>query len=128
MTGFTPFFHNTVHSNNFTQWIAIISNPAAKGTERIWKDSYPDKLARFEQDVLKDDKVVSSGSCFKTKVFIPKRDVFPTADYGDKNNIDDVRDALGKLVIYGYKFRRGQLQMLTNTGATPNASAGPRPY
>jgi hypothetical protein len=119
LTGFNPFFHNTAHGRNFSQFIDIISNPLEKGTALVWQDSYPDEVARFEQDVLKDDKVITSGSTFKTKIFIPKRDVFPNPTPGQKDDLDQVRDELGKLVIFGYKFHRGPLQTLTNSPATP---------
>jgi hypothetical protein len=116
MTGFNPFFHNLNHSNNFSYFINIISNPIEKGLDRVWKDAYPDELARFEQDVLKDDKIIANGAPpFKTKIFIPKRSVFPTSADGNKNDLNDVRDALGKLVVFGYKFHRGGLQTLTQT-------------
>jgi hypothetical protein len=125
MTGFNPFFHNVQHAKNFSQFIDVISNPLEKGLTLVWPDAYPDELARFEQDVLKDDKVIPSGGTFKTKIFIPKRDVFPTSEYGDKKNLDDVRNNLGNLEIFGYKFQRGTYQTLTDVGPSPQKQAGP---
>jgi hypothetical protein len=119
LTGFNPFFHNDAHGLNFSHLIDIISNPLEKGTALVWPDSYPDEVARFEQDILRDDKVIPSGSVFRTKIFFPKRALFQSTADGDKNNLDDIREALGNLVVFGYKFHRGPLQTVTDSPATP---------
>lgn len=108
MTGFNPFFHNLNHAKNYSQFIDILSNPLAKGLDKSWKDPYPDELARFEQDVLHDDKIISKdGGIFKTKIFVPKRDVFPDGE-PKTNDLRAVRKALGTLTLTGYKFQKGQ--------------------
>jgi hypothetical protein len=103
MTGFVPFFHNDTHKANYSTFIDVISNPLAKGLATVWKDPYPDELARFETDVLKDDKIISNGGIFKTKVFFPKRVLFRNGD-PDREDLDIVRDRLGELVLMGYRL------------------------
>lgn len=111
MTGFNPFFHNLNHAKNFSQGIDIISNPLAKGLEKAWKDPYPDELARFEQDVLHDDKIIPNNGILKSKIFVPKRDVFPRDDQKkERGDLDAARKALGKLEVLGYKFQKGTAQ------------------
>jgi hypothetical protein len=116
MTGFNPFFHNLNHAKNFSQWIDIVSNPIAKGIDKVWKDSYVDEVARLENDVLRDGKIILKGDAFKTKIFFPKKALFPNMDgksHPDLNDIAKVRAALGKLVIMGYKFDRGNISVLS---------------
>ncbi|PWT81276.1 MAG: hypothetical protein C5B44_04065, partial [Acidobacteria bacterium] len=114
MTGFNPFFHNDAHAANYSQFIDIISNPLAKGVATVWKDAYPDELARFEADVLKDDKILKDGETFKTKIFFPKRNLFVN---GDKNreNLVKVREELGELVVFGFKLEPGSKRTLSRT-------------
>jgi len=112
MTGFVPFFHNDTHKANYSTFIDVISNPLAKGLAAVWKDSYPDEVARFEQNVLKDDKNIANGESFKTTVFFPKRLLFRDKDRA-RNDPDGVRRALGTLVVLGYKFERGPLRDLS---------------
>lgn len=106
MTGFNPFFHNLNHAKNFSQWIDIVSNPLAKGIDKLWKDSYVDEMARLESDVLRDGKIIPKDGDLKTKIFFPKRSLFDNKD-PNRENLDEVRKALGKLKIMGYKFERG---------------------
>lgn len=113
MTGFNPFFHNPVHAANYSQFIDILSNPFAKGVATVWKDSYPDELSRFQQDVLKDDKILANGMTFKTKAFFPKRALFKNGD-PDRENFEEVRRRLGSLVVIGYKLQ-GPAQNLSRT-------------
>jgi hypothetical protein len=104
MTGFNPFFHNDSHAANYSQIIDILSNPFAKGLASVWKDSYPEEVSRFEQDVLKDDKIVSNGSTFKTKIFFPKRALFENGD-PNRDNFEVIRSKLGNLVVLGYRLQ-----------------------
>jgi hypothetical protein len=113
MTGFNPFFHNASHAANYSQVIDIVSNPFAKGVASVWKDSYPDEVSRFQQDVLKDDKIVANGMTFKTKAFFPKRALFKNGD-PDRENFEEVRRRLGQLVVIGYKLQ-GPAQNLSRT-------------
>ena len=113
MTGFNPFFHNASHAANYSQFIDILSNPFAKGVASVWKDSYPDELSRFQQDVLKDDKIVANGMTFKTKAFFPKRVLFKNGD-PDRDNFEEVRRRLGQLVVIGFKLQ-GPAQNLSRT-------------
>jgi hypothetical protein len=106
-----PFFHNLNHTNNFSTSIAIISNPLAKGLERVWKDPYPSELARFESDVLHDDKIIPNGQVFKTKIFVPKRSLFRNDD-PDRQDLQKVRNELGQLWVLGYKFQKGPVETL----------------
>jgi hypothetical protein len=112
MTGFNPFFHNLNHAKNFSQWIDIVSNPLAKGIDKLWKDSYVDEMARLESDVLRDGKIIPKDGDFKTKIFFPKRALFPNKNPNgspnlDREDLDKVREALGHLKVMGYKFERG---------------------
>jgi hypothetical protein len=110
MTGFSPFFHNAAHATNFSQWINIVSNPIAKGIDKVWKDSYIDEMARLESDVLRDGRIIAKGDTFKTKIFFPKKALFPNVNGKSDpkmNDITEVRKALGELIIMGYKFDRG---------------------
>lgn len=110
MTGFNPFFHNANHGKNFSNIIDIVSNPLAKGLEKTWKDPYPDEVARFEQDVLRDDKIIPNGGVFKTRIFVPKRSVFPSTEQAQfKNDLAKVRKELGSLWVLGYKFEKGAI-------------------
>lgn len=113
MTGFTPFFHNDAHKANFSTFIDIISNPLAKGLASVWKDAYPDELARFDQDILKDDKNIANDATFKTKIFFPKRLLFSDKD-SRRNDTAEMRNALGNLIVFGYKFQRGALTNLSS--------------
>jgi hypothetical protein len=112
MTGFNPFFHNVNHAKNFSQFIDILSNPLAKGLDKAWKDAYPDELARLEQDVLHDDKIIPNASTFKTRIFVPKRSLFTNNENNDKKdreNLVKVREKLGTLWVMGYKFQKGPI-------------------
>lgn len=110
MTGFNPFFHNINHAKNFSQFIDILSNPLAKGLDKAWMDPYPGELARFEQDVLRDDKMIPNAGIFKTKVFIPKRALFTNDEKKKREDLAEVRKALGILWVLGYKFQKGPVQ------------------
>ena len=107
LTGFNPFFHNLNHAVNYSQFIDILSNPLAKGLEKAWKDPYPDELARFEQDVLHDEKMIKANDTLKTKIFVPKRGLCPAQSDGNCKTIAEVREALGQLELRAYKFQRG---------------------
>jgi hypothetical protein len=109
MTGFNPFFHNLNHAKNFSQWIDIVSNPLAKGLDKVWKDSYVDEMARLESDnVLHDDKVIPKNSVLKVKIFFPKKALFANKD-PKRDDMAKVREELGQLYIIGYRFDRGNL-------------------
>ena len=110
MTGFNPFFHNLNHAKNYSQLIDILSNPLAKGLDKAWKDPYPDELARFEQDVLHDDKLIPNNGIFKTKIFVPKRELFTNEEKAKREDPKEVRRALGTLQVLGYKFQKGSVQ------------------
>lgn len=110
LTGFNPFFHNINHAKNYSQFIDILSNPFAKGLEKAWKDPYPEELARFEQDILRDDKIIPNASIFKTKIFVPKRALFTNQQKDKREDLNEVRKALGELWVLGYKFQKGQVQ------------------
>lgn len=103
MTGFNPFFHNINHAKNFSQWIDIISNPLAKGLDKVWKDPYPDELARLEKSALKDGALIKKNDTVKVRVFFPKNALFAGND-PKRESIVEVRKALGNLVMHGYKF------------------------
>jgi hypothetical protein len=107
LTGFNPFFHSLNHAKNYSQFIDILSNPFAKGLEKAWKDPYPDELARFEQDVLRDEKMIKANDTLKTKIFVPKRGLCPDQQDGNCKTIDDAKAALGQLQLRAYKFQRG---------------------
>ena len=109
MTGFNPFFHNTNHAKNFSQFIDILSNPLAKGLDKAWKDAYPDELSRLEQDVLHDDKIIPSAATFKTRIFVPKRSLFTNKQETEREDFDKVRSKLGTLWVMGYKFQKGPI-------------------
>ena len=109
MTGFNPFFHNTNHAKNFSQFIDILSNPLAKGLDKAWKDAYPDELTRLEQDVLHDDKIIPNAGTFKTRIFVPKRSLFTNEQKTEREDLDKVRSKLGKLWVMGYKFQKGPI-------------------
>lgn len=114
MTGFNPFFHDLNHAKNYSQFIDILSNPLIKGLEKGWMDSYPDELARFEQDVIRDDKIIPNGSILKTKIFFPKRALF---ENGNKRRdmLGEVRKELGTLWVLAYKFQKGPVQKIAST-------------
>jgi len=109
MTGFNPFFHNTNHAKNFSQFIDILSNPLAKGLDKAWKDAYPDELSRLEQDVLHDDKIIPNAGTFKTRIFVPKRSLFTNKQEMEREDFDKVRSKLGTLWVMGYKFQKGPI-------------------
>jgi hypothetical protein len=115
MTGFNPFFHDLNHAKNFSVFIDILSNPLAKGLDKAWIDSYPDEMARFEQGVLRDDKIIPNGAIFKTKIFFPKRALFINGDKR-REDLTEVRKELGTLWVLGYKFQKGPVQKI---GSTP---------
>ena len=115
MTGFNPFFHDLNHKANYSTFIDIISNPLAKGLAAAWKDPYPDELARFEENVLKDDKILGdSDTPFKTTIFYPKRLLFPNGN-PNRDNLDMVRQKLGELVVYAFKIEPGSRQEVSRT-------------
>jgi hypothetical protein len=116
MTGFNPFFHDINHAKNYSQFIDILSNPLKSGIEKGWKDPYPDELANFERDVVKDDKVIPNNSTFKTKIFVPKRLLFTNEQKTQRENLDIVRAKLGELHVLGYQFHMGEA---TDFSATP---------
>jgi hypothetical protein len=113
LTGFNPFFHNINHAKNYSQFIDILSNPLAKGVASVWQDPYPDEMARFTANVLKDDKIIKKDDkAFKTIVFIEKRQLYPK---GTKT-VDDpiaVKRILGRLIVMGQKIQQGNSQDLT---------------
>jgi hypothetical protein len=113
LTGFNPFFHNVNHAKNYSQFIDILSNPLAKGVASVWQDPYPDEMARFTANVLKDDKIIKKDDkTFKTIVFIEKRQLFPK---GTKT-VDDpmeVKRILGRLIVMGQRIQQGNSEDLT---------------
>jgi len=113
LTGFNPFFHNVNHAKNYSQFIDILSNPLAKGVASVWQDPYPDEMARFTANVLKDDKIIKKDDkTFKTIVFIEKRQLYPK---GEKT-IDDpivVKQKLGRLIVMGQRIQQGNSEDLT---------------
>lgn len=111
LTGFNPFFHDANHAKNYSQFIDILSNPLRSGLEKGWPDTYPDEVARFEQDVLRDDKIIPTDTIFKTKVFVPKRALFRN-DQKEREDLDTVRTKLGILQILGYQFQKGPVRPL----------------
>lgn len=117
LTGFNPFFHNVNHAKNYSQFIDILSNPLKSGIEKGWKDPYPDELARFEEDVLRDDKIINNNDVFKTKIFVPKRVLFDNSKEkkAEREDLEQVRAALGRLVVLGYKFNRGPVRRVSTT-------------
>ena len=114
MTRFNPFFHDLNHKANYSTFIDIISNPLAKGLATAWKDPYPDELARFEENVLKDDKVLSEDDHFKTTIFYPKRLLFPNDDK-KRDDLNEVRARLGELVVYAFKIEPGARREVSRT-------------
>ncbi|HYY56686.1 MAG TPA: Ig-like domain-containing protein [Pyrinomonadaceae bacterium] len=115
LTGFNPYFHNINHAKNYSQGIDIISNPLRSGVEAVWKDTVPDEMSRLEAGALRDDIVIQNGGSIRTKIFFPKRALFGDRPEGnnnlekeDKNDLKEVRKRLGKLVLEGYKFQRGE--------------------
>lgn len=115
MTGFNPFFHDINHAKNYSQFIDILSNPLKSGIEKGWKDPYPDELANFERDVLKDDKVIANHASFTTTIFVPKRLLFDNKQKTDRENLKKVRETLGHLLVMGYKFDKGISLTLSDT-------------
>jgi hypothetical protein len=113
MTGTLPFFHNLNHSNNFSNLTALVSNPLSKGVAAVWKDPYPDEMARFEANVFKDDKIIAKDSkTFKTILFVEKRNLFPNSDK-NRNDPKKVREALHKLVVTGNTIEQGPTRSFT---------------
>jgi hypothetical protein len=107
MTGFNPFFHEAAHAKNYSQFIDILSNPLKNGLEKAWKDPYPDELARFEENVLRDEKILPKDGDITTTVFIAKRSLPLTKD--ELKRRDDpvfVKQKLGALEVLGYQFKR----------------------
>lgn len=117
MTGFNPFFHDINHAKNYSQFIDILSNPLKSGIEKGWKDPYPDELTRFEEDVLHDDKIIKNNDVLKTKIFVPKRVLFDNSkkQKAHRENLGDIRAALGNLVVFGSKINRGPVQRVSTT-------------
>jgi len=114
MTGFNPFFHDLSHKANYSTFIDIVSNPLAKGLAMGWKDPYPDELANFEANVLKDDKILGdSDPPFKTTIFYPKRLLKKRVK--DPNDLDLVRQMLGSLVVYAFKIEPGARREVSRT-------------
>jgi hypothetical protein len=114
MTGFNPFFHDLNHKANYSTFIDIVSNPLAKGLAMGWKDPYPDELANFEANVLKDDKILSdSDTPFKTTIFYPKR--LLKKKVKDPDDLDVVRQMLGSLVVYAFKIEPGASREVSRT-------------
>ena len=107
MTGFNPFFHNDTHAKNYSQFIDILSNPLKSGLEKAWKDPYPDELARFEENVLRDNTILKKDDDLKTTVFIPKRAVpFVKDEQAWRDDPVFVKEKLGRLEVVGYEFKR----------------------
>ncbi|MGI8839163.1 MAG: hypothetical protein ACR2H4_21365 [Pyrinomonadaceae bacterium] len=113
LTGFNPFFHNINHAKNYSQFIDILSNPLAKGVASVWKDSYPDEMARFEANVLKDDKIITKDAkTFKTIVFVEKRNLYPNNEK-DRDDPIKVKAKLKKLIVMGQKIQQGRSETLS---------------
>ncbi len=107
MTGFNPFFHDAAHAKNYSQFIDILSNPLKNGLEKAWKDPVPDELARFEDNVLRDEKILTEGGDLHTTVFIPKRSVpITAAEMKERDDPVFVKRKLGSLEVLGYQFKR----------------------
>ena len=68
-------------------------------------------MSRFEQDVLRDDKIIPNADIFKTKIFFPKRALFENGDK-KRDDLTEVRKALGTLWVLGYKFQKGPVQSI----------------
>ena len=113
LTGFNPFFHNINHAKNYSQFIDILSNPVAKGVASVWQDPYPDEMARFTANVLKDDKIIKKDDkAFKTIVFIEKRQLYPKGMKTVEDPIE-VKRKLGRLIVMGQRIQQGNSEDLT---------------
>jgi hypothetical protein len=116
LTGFNPFFHVASHARNFSQGINILGNPITKGLERLWPDPVQDEMNRLEQHTLHDDKVIANHTVFKTRVFFPKDALYhwdASAGKAVKTKTEDlleIRDKLGKLVLAGTTLSRNEFQ------------------
>lgn len=112
LTGFNPFFHVDAHAKNFSQFIDILSNPFAKGLGAAWKDAVPDEMRRLEADVLKDGQTIPNNTILKTKIFVPKRALFGESPEEKKKreDLNEVKKALGSLMVLGFRFERGPIQ------------------
>jgi hypothetical protein len=107
LTGFTPFFHNINHTNNFVEGVNVLTNPIEKGFEFVWPDLTVGQLANLEDQSLRDNSitrtVVKNNTQVRFVVFVPK-DLINSGTGKEREWRDkplDVMRKLGKLILVG---------------------------
>ena len=108
LTGFTPFFHNVNHTNNYVEGINILSGPIQQGFEFVWPDLTIGQLANLEDQSLRDNSitrtVVKNNTQVRFVVFVPK-DLINNEKLEDHRKWRDqpleVMKKLGSMILVG---------------------------
>jgi hypothetical protein len=138
LTGFLPFFHNMVHTTNFSELINIISNPLEKGFEQAVPDTVPFQVNRLDDQTFRDDiatrTVIPNNIQTRITTFVPKELLFPdgpdkllkkhkavenrTVDGVNFNRRDpgQVMRLLGDIVIIGEQIEHVNRIRVVSTG------------
>ena len=139
LTGFLPFFHNMVHTTNFSEFINIISNPLEKGFESAVPDTVPFQVNRLDDQTFRDDiatrTVIPNNIQTRVTTFVPKELVFPGGKGGflkrrkpgetsknaagetaDRHKPKDVMQMLGDIVIIGEQIEHVNRIRVVSTG------------
>jgi hypothetical protein len=127
LTGFTPFFHNINHTNNFVEGVNVLTNPIEKGFEFVWPDLTVGQLANLEDQSLRDNSitrtVVKNNTQVRFVVFVPK-DLINDSTIKEERNWRDkpleVMRRLGQMVLVGDQvehINRVRVVSSTETGA-----------
>jgi hypothetical protein len=106
LTGFTPFFHNVNHTNNFVEGINILSSPVEKGFELVWPDLTLGQLANLEDQSLRDNAitrtVVKNNTQVRFVVFVPKNLInYSKEDKWWRDHPLEVMKRLGRMILVG---------------------------
>jgi hypothetical protein len=136
LTGFLPFFHNMVHTTNFSEFINIISNPLEKGFEQAVPDTVPFQVNRLDDQTFRDDiatrTVIPNNIQTRITTFVPKELLFPggkggfmnrrkpaekseTVPSANRYNPGDVMRLLGDIVIIGEQIEHvNRIRVVSN--------------
>ncbi|HUQ32899.1 MAG TPA: carboxypeptidase-like regulatory domain-containing protein [Pyrinomonadaceae bacterium] len=108
LTGFTPFFHNINHTNNFVEGVNVLTNPIEKGFEFVWPDLTVGQLANLEDQALRDNSitrtVVKNNTQVRFVVFVPKDLINNSAEPDERKWRDkplEVMKRLGRMILVG---------------------------
>jgi hypothetical protein len=143
-TGFLPFFHALGPRANFGTFTSILNGNLKEGFGLTVPDLTIRQLNRLENQVMRDELILSNNSQERTVVFVPKG-IFDYSNSNDSKNknykpsIPEVMALLGEFTLVGRKVEyidvedrqivvaRGERSEGSTSSTTPSSISGISP-